>query len=278
MKKILLISNDKKDEKLFSDITENVTVIPSIDEIENFSSEEIDKIYLNFEDETEKLDDYLKKIKVSFRNYDIVLILQEEVLSNFSKYFTTDIDSVLIRPLEKRLVKKNIEVPFTRVPVPTDSKCDFIEPFVISVMDIFKKMTKLHVRCKEITLTSIHKTFGDVSGIMGLTGDSYGALIFTTQYELLEKVVSGILGVPEGTLPKEEVYEGAGEVVNMIAGRSKGLLARTDYHFSVSLPTVVVGNVELFKNSKSVCSAEIIFQSERIFFSLFLWIMPKSND
>jgi chemotaxis protein CheX len=102
----------------------------------------------------------------------------------------------------------------------------------------------------------------DVSGIVGLSnlGDSdikHGSFVLSFPEEVARRAVGRILGMEELPTLDQDVADGIGEMVNVIAGLAKRGLARIgipDCH--TSLPNVILGSKHrVFHRRDARCSA-----------------------
>jgi chemotaxis protein CheX len=81
---------------------------------------------------------------------------------------------------------------------------------------------------------------GDISGIVGITGDTEGSLCITFSKESILFIVSKILGEKKEEID-EEVKDAVGELTNMISGDSRRRLEEIGYHFIGAIPSVISG-------------------------------------
>jgi chemotaxis protein CheX len=114
----------------------------------------------------------------------------------------------------------------------------YVNPFVMSTIETFKKM--LNVECKPGKLAlKDHRTLSyDLTGVIGLSGEAQGSICLSFPQEVAFKAVSSLLGV-QVTAMNDDVTDGIGELVNIVAGNAKQYL--TNYKLSISLPKVIVG-------------------------------------
>ena len=80
---------------------------------------------------------------------------------------------------------------------------------------------------------------GDISAIIGLTGDTCGAIVISMKKELVLKV-TGIWTGSEHKDFDDDVIDAIGELGTIIAGNVKEYLEE-DLHLIISLPTIVQG-------------------------------------
>jgi chemotaxis protein CheX len=114
----------------------------------------------------------------------------------------------------------------------------YVNPFVVSTIETFKKM--LNVECKPGKLSlkdNSHHSY-DLTGVIGLSGEAQGSICLSFPQEVAFKAVAALLGIQVTTM-SDDVTDGIGELVNIVAGNAKQYL--TNYKLSISLPKVIVG-------------------------------------
>jgi len=114
----------------------------------------------------------------------------------------------------------------------------YVNPFVVSTIETLKKMLNTESRAGKLSLkdSSLHSY--DVTGVIGLTGEAAGSICLSFPQEVAFRAVSQLLGM-QVTMMGDEVTDGIGELVNIVAGNAKQYL--TQFNLSISLPKVVVG-------------------------------------
>lgn len=101
----------------------------------------------------------------------------------------------------------------------------------------------------------------DLTGIIGLSGKNPGALGVRFPKRLAAKVAEKMLGTPvsETSLETRDVV---GELTNMIAGGLKNELDKVNFHFEISIPTVIAGDQHTFTVMGDAPAIIIPFSSE----------------
>lgn len=82
---------------------------------------------------------------------------------------------------------------------------------------------------------------GEITGMMSLLGEKNALLCLNLSKENTAVIVSCMTGILVEELQAEDLYDGIAELVNMVAGRAKALLASTGYHYRLMQPLTVVG-------------------------------------
>jgi chemotaxis protein CheX len=81
---------------------------------------------------------------------------------------------------------------------------------------------------------------GDITGIVGLTGDTNGSLAVSFSEAAILQVVSNMFGEAFKEI-NDEVSDAVGEITNMICGDARRILAEKGYQFQGAIPTVIDG-------------------------------------
>jgi chemotaxis protein CheX len=117
----------------------------------------------------------------------------------------------------------------------------YINPFLSGTLDVLKKMAfidavpgKPHVKKDETAL-------GDVSGIIGITGDALGSLALSFSEKCICKIASNMLG-EEFTEVTRDIIDATGEITNMISGASRTQMEKMGMSVYAAIPTVVHGH------------------------------------
>ena len=119
---------------------------------------------------------------------------------------------------------------------------EFLTPFIEGTVSTLTTMANMDPRLKGIEMPGVDKFTGDVSAIMGLTGESTEGFVGVSFTEDLgSKIVSAVLGMQPGDLEPGDINDGVGELINMIAGSAKNALLGTPFCFAMALPNVICG-------------------------------------
>ncbi|MDL1957093.1 MAG: chemotaxis protein CheX [Candidatus Desulfofervidus auxilii] len=117
-----------------------------------------------------------------------------------------------------------------------------IDAFTKATQEVFAMMAGIEVGENKIVKDKQQKIYGDVSGVIGFT-DKFseninGSIVLALPLSLAKKAVANMLAIDESELEEEDIQDGIGELVNMIAGDAK---SKCNNAFKISLPTVITG-------------------------------------
>lgn len=114
------------------------------------------------------------------------------------------------------------------------------ESLTTAIKDVIEITTGLCI--EEALLQEICKiNKGEISGVMLISGERNALMSLTMSKELCAIIISYMTGIEKNDITDEEIYDGAAELVNMIAGRAKAILSGTEYHFSITPPFTIIG-------------------------------------
>jgi chemotaxis protein CheX len=117
-------------------------------------------------------------------------------------------------------------------------KVKYINPFIAATVNLFTEYLGIPVESEKPHVLPDPQDLLEVSGIIGLAGETRGAVVVSFSRETAIEVVSKMEG-KKHTVMGAEVIDGVGEMVNIIAGNAKKDLL--DFRIEISLPGVVTG-------------------------------------
>lgn len=78
----------------------------------------------------------------------------------------------------------------------------------------------------------------DISGVIGLSGEAQGSISLSFSQATAADFVKKMLSSPR-SISENDMIDGVGEIVNIIAGNAKAGLSK--FNLSISLPNVIIG-------------------------------------
>ena len=119
-------------------------------------------------------------------------------------------------------------------------KAEYVNPFLEATVSVLKIMASLEVVPGKPFIKKESPACGDVSGIVGITGETEGSLCITFSRGCILRVVSTWFG-EEAKEINDEVKDAVGELSNMISGDSRRRLQEVGFTFHGSVPSVISG-------------------------------------
>jgi len=116
----------------------------------------------------------------------------------------------------------------------------FINPFINATLNVLETMAFIKPEAGKPYLKKDDIAQGDVSGVIGFTGESNGTVSVTFNKSCILKIVSNIFG-EEMTEINNEISDAVGELTNMISGQSRKELEEIGKVFHGAIPSVITG-------------------------------------
>ncbi len=120
-------------------------------------------------------------------------------------------------------------------------KAEFINPFLDSTVSVLTTMASVKPVAGAPYIKKDSCVVGDVSAIVGITGEAEGSLCLSFTEGCILHIVSQMFR-EQKTEIDEEVKDAVGELTNMISGASRRSLEEIGHHFQGAIPSVVSGH------------------------------------
>jgi len=115
-----------------------------------------------------------------------------------------------------------------------------INPFINATLKVLETMAFVKAKAGKPFLKKDNTARGDVSGIIGFTGETNGTVSVSFDESCILKIVSSMFG-EEITEINSEITDAVGEITNMISGQARQKLEEVGRIFHGAIPTVVTG-------------------------------------
>ena len=115
-----------------------------------------------------------------------------------------------------------------------------INPFIKATLNVLETMAFVKSEAEKPYLKKDAVAQGDVTGIVGFTGDTNGTVAVTFDEQCILKIVSNMFG-EEMTELNDEIADAVGELTNMISGQARKELAEIGKIFQGAIPSVITG-------------------------------------
>jgi chemotaxis protein CheX len=125
-----------------------------------------------------------------------------------------------------------------------------INPFINATLNVLETMAFVKSEAEKPYLKKNNVAKGDVSGVVGFTGETSATVFITFDEPCIVKVVSNMLGEEINEI-NDDIKDAVGELTNMISGQARKELEETGKLFQGGIPSVVSGkNHELMPMTK----------------------------
>ena len=116
----------------------------------------------------------------------------------------------------------------------------FVNPFIGATLNVLETMASVKAKAGKPYLKKETVAKGDISGVIGLTGDVKGTISVSFSEKSILYIVSNMLG-EEITELNEEIKDATGEISNMISGKARQELDTMGRSLKSAIPSVVMG-------------------------------------
>jgi len=138
----------------------------------------------------------------------------------------------------------------------------FINPFLQGTVEVLKKMAFVEPRPGKVYIKNTSLAHGDVSGIIGITGDMIGSLAISFGESCICHLVGSMLGESFAEA-NQEIFDGVGEITNMISGVARTYLEKEGLHVYAAIPSVVYGKNHTINHILKSPSIVIPFETDQ---------------
>jgi len=116
----------------------------------------------------------------------------------------------------------------------------FINPFLEATVEVLKTMAFVEPVAGKPYLKKDNLAKGDISGIIGMTGDARGSLALSFSAGAILHIVGNMLGEEIQDI-NGDIKDAVGELTNMVSGVARKKLEAAGYNITAAIPTVVSG-------------------------------------
>ncbi len=136
-----------------------------------------------------------------------------------------------------------------------------INPFINATLNVLETMAFVKSKAEKPFLNKDNVAKGDVSGVVGFTGETNGTVFITFDESCIVKVVSNMFGEQLNEI-NDEIKDAVGELTNMISGQARKELEEIGKVFQGGIPSVVSGKNHELKPMTKGSKIAIPFRTE----------------
>ena len=141
------------------------------------------------------------------------------------------------------------------------SNAEIARPFVKATLEILNTMAGLSATAGKPYIKKDNIAQGDVSAIVGVTGDRTGTISVSFTRPCAIALVKGMLGDDIHDV-LQDTQDAVGEVTNMVSGQARAGLKSLGLTLQGSTPTVIVGDSHIIRHISSAPVIAIPFTSK----------------
>lgn len=212
-----------------------------------------------------------------FSDIPVIVIKQREdmvPIEHFLNAGATEVLALDAPPGACRQILQGYLIPSRK---PLDKEMAYLSPFIENTIMVLQTMAGTHASFREVYFNNDLRIFGDISGIIGVSGNSEGTVAITLYWDLARKIIARMMKVKPEQINAEYIHDGVGELINMISGSTKKMFKGTPFHFNLSLPTVVAGSGHQLGHPEGSSIAVLIFEADESAFAVQVCLKPKKN-
>ncbi len=231
-------------------------------------------------------DGHLERIKTKisilryasdFRDIPVIVIKQKEDTVPLEHFLSAGATEVLTMDMPTGACRQILQGHLIPSRKPLEKEMTYLSPFIENTIKVLKTMAGTEASFREVYFNNDMRIFGDISGIIGLSGNSEGTVAITLYWELARKIIAQMMKVKQEHINAEYIHDGVGELINMISGSTKKMFKGTPFHFNLSLPTVVAGSGHHLGHPEGSSIAVLIFDVGENAFVLQVCLKPKRD-
>jgi len=223
-------------------------------------------VFLEWKEELRTMVFLLEALRksLSFRDVPIIVLTDRDHELECKMGTRRSVSDILLPPLQPEAVRQALKKALT--PVGAQPKIDvrLVNPFVEATVNVLRTMAHIPSERREVLLKRNYLMFGDISGVIGIMGQTLeGSVAITFHEDLARRVVSAMLGQSPDELSGTDLNDGVGEIVNMISGNAKTLLSGEGLSFDLALPTIVSGRGHEVAHRPGTPCLVIVFETDK---------------
>ena len=149
---------------------------------------------------------------------------------------------------------------------------DIINPFKNVLIRTFETMLSLTPRPEAYMYGKRDDVNSDITGTIGIAGDISGTISLRFRKDLICRLASVFLN-EEITEINEHVMDATGELANIIAGSTKGILSQTMHiDFKLAIPTTIMGSGHVlgYPSGSSIVIIPFVIEDSRFYLEICL--------
>ena len=136
-----------------------------------------------------------------------------------------------------------------------------INPFLIAAVNVMKTMANVEPVPGKPFVKKESTAMGDVSAIIGITGEAQGSMALTFTESCIVGIASSLMGMTFTDL-NDEVKDAVGELTNMICGDARRRVSENGIILQAGIPTVVAGKNHSITHIASGPRLAVPFQTQ----------------
>ena len=123
----------------------------------------------------------------------------------------------------------------------------YVNPFINATLNVLETMAFTKADAGKPFLKKDQVAQGDVSGVIGLTGEVKGTIAVSFTEKSILSIITNMFGEDMKEL-NEEIKDAVGEIANMISGQARQELEELGRSLQAAIPAVIMGKNHSIKH------------------------------
>ncbi|HOJ14599.1 MAG TPA: chemotaxis protein CheX [Deltaproteobacteria bacterium] len=153
---------------------------------------------------------------------------------------------------------------------------NLINPFIEATLHVLSSLAFTQAKAGKPYLKKDQMARGDVSGIVGLSGEARGTLSVSFSERSILSIVSNMFGEPVHEI-NDEVKDAVGEILNIVSGQARQKLESMGRSLKGAIPTVITGKNHTISHITKQPIIAIPFDTDNGHFTIEVCIEEKSQ-
>jgi chemotaxis protein CheX len=138
---------------------------------------------------------------------------------------------------------------------------ELAKPFIKAAINVISTMAFMTPKPGKPFVKKNNMAQGDVTGLVGLTGDKSGSVSISFSKPCAVAIVKNMLGDDIQDI-MNDVKDAVGEITNMVSGQARAGLAEKGLIFQGSTPSVIMGDNHTISHMAKTPIMAIPFETE----------------
>ena len=151
-----------------------------------------------------------------------------------------------------------------------------INPFIEATMKVLETMASTKAKAQKAYVKKDKKATGDVSGIIGITGEAMGTISVSFSASSILAIVSKMFGEEMSEI-NDDIGDAVGELTNMISGQARQQLEAEGRLLKAAIPTVIMGKNHSISHITDGPIIAIPFETDNGSFAIEICLGGKSG-
>ena len=151
-----------------------------------------------------------------------------------------------------------------------------VNPFIEATLHVLSSMAFTRATAGKPFLKKDSLASGDVSGIVGLSGEARGTISVSFSEESILAIVGNMFGEPVKEI-NDEVKDAVGEILNIVSGQARQKLEAMGRSLKGAIPTVITGKNHAISHITKQPIIAIPFETDNGHFTIEVCIEDKPS-